>query len=354
MFPVLLEAARPLRLCIYGDNRGAGPVHRELLRQSLTVQPRAYVAVGDLLKFDYGWLGSPAAVLNDYRTVLATPRNSLQLWPEAPGPVLLTVVGGDDEQFFLNPDVAALADTSRAGRFAYEGTNELGVRLYDEFELEQMRLRIQPLADLPEPLPMSAFGDYLLHVGTGSRRDCALLILYRPDRWGFRPQQLEWVDSVLAGFRKTTPRLPLLVFAHDWTWHWPDTLDDGRLDGASNSVRGTSPAVDADQKRRLGSLLQKYRADIAVAADRGAYRADPTGPLLRINTAAAQCTDYDGKRVAADNVWLEYMQTDTVLQIIAHSIDPPIGCGLRPEAAAFGTVFEKRRTAGAVWRRINP
>jgi hypothetical protein len=66
-----------LRVCIYGDNRGSNRVHRAILKQARAVEPRLFVIVGDVLKFDYGFRGTPEAVLNDYRAVFATPENSL-------------------------------------------------------------------------------------------------------------------------------------------------------------------------------------------------------------------------------------------------------------------------------------
>jgi hypothetical protein len=154
--------------------------------------------------------------------------------------------------------------------------------------------------------------------------------------------------------RAEWPHLPLIAAAHDWTWYLPDTLDDGHLDGANNSVRDGSAEFDALQKQRLRRILLRYRADLAVAADLHAYWADADGALLRLNCGAAICTDAQGARVASDNLWLEYVQTPESLEVIVHPIEPPIGCGLRSEAAAYGTAFVKSRAAGSVWRRINP
>lgn len=343
-----------LHLCIYGDNRGSSRVHRDILRQAKALEPRLFVINGDVLKYDYGATGTPEAVLDDYREVFAAAENRLTLWPAAPGPVVFTAVGGHDEQFFLDPDVAAMADTMPGGRTAYEGTNQLGVQLYEAFSLDQMRLRVQPLPEIERPLPMSPYGDYLLIVGSGPRRDCALLFLYRSDRWAFRPDQIAWVDSVLTVLRRQSPQLPLIAVAHDWTWFFPDTLDDGSADGAYNAVREGSPEADAQQKRRLLELMLRHRVDVAVAADRHAYWAGVEGSLLRVNCGAAICKDHHGARVAADNLWLEVSQTDSSLRVAAHPVDPPPGCGLTPEAAAFGTVFEKSRIAGSFWQAIKP
>jgi hypothetical protein len=343
-----------LRVCIYGDNRGSNRVHRAILKQARAVQPRLFVIVGDVLKYDYGYRGTPEAVLNDYRAVFATPENSLQWWPAAPGPAVFVVPGGHDEQFFLDPQIAAVADTSRGKRSAYEGTNELGVRLYEAFDLEEMHVRVEPFVEIGEPLRMSPYGDYLLIVGSGARRDLALLLVYRTDRWCFRADQIDWVDSTLTALRAASPNLPLIAAAHDWTWYLPDTLDDGHLDGANNAVRGGSAEYDARQKQRLHRILRRARADIAVAADLHAYWADPDSSMLRVNCAAAICTDPHGERVASDNLWLEYVQTPESLKVIAHPIEPPIGCGLRSEAAAYGTAFAKSRAAGSLWRRTNP
>jgi hypothetical protein len=349
-----VPAEQPLRVCIYGDNRGSNRVHRAILKQARAVEPRLFLVVGDVLKFDYGYRGTPEAVLNDYRAVFATPENSLQWWPAAPGPAVFVVPGGHDEQFFLDPKIAAVADTSHGKRYAYEGTNELGVRLYEAFDLEEMYVRVQPFVDFGQPLPMSPYGDYLLMVGSGARHDLALLLLYRTDRWCFRADQINWADSTLAALRQESPHLPLIVSAHDWTWFLPDTLDDGHLDGANNSVRDGSAEFDAQLKRRLRDILLRYRTDVALAADLHAYWADAEGSLLRLNCGAAICTDPQGERVASDNLWLEYVQTPESLKIITHPIEPPIGCGLRAEAAAYGIAFAKSRAAGSVWRRINP
>jgi hypothetical protein len=350
----VVRAEQPLRVCIYGDNRGSNRVHRAILKQARVVEPRLFLIVGDVLKFDYGYRGTPEAVLNDYRAVFATPENSLEWWPAAPGPAVFVVPGGHDEQFFLDPKLAAVADTSRGKRYAYEGTNELGVRLYEAFDLEEMHVRVQPFVDFDQPLPMSPYGDYLLMVGSGARHDLALLLLYRTDRWCFRADQIDWVDSTLAALRAEWPHLPLIAAAHDWTWYLPDTLDDGHLDGANNSVRDGSAKFDALQKQRLRRILLRNRADLAVAADLHAYWADADSPLLRLNCGAAICTDAQGARVAFDNLWLEYVQTPESLKVIAHPIEPPIGCGLRSEAAAYGIAFVKSRAAGSVWRRTNP
>ncbi|RPH92833.1 hypothetical protein EHM69_11880 [candidate division KSB1 bacterium] len=350
----MASAEAPLRICIYGDNRGSNPVHRAVLKAAFKRDPRLFVIAGDILKHDYGYKGTPEAVFNDYRAVFATTRNPLELWPATPGPVIITTPGGHDEQFFVDPQSAAAADTAHGHRNIFEGTNELGVKLYDAFVLEEMRMRGQPFTEIGKPLPMSPYGDYLLLIGSGSHRDVALLMLYRTDRWCFRSDQIDWVDSTLAALRVLSPSLPLIAVAHDWTWFQPDVLDDGSIDGANNAVRDASPQLDQRQKRRLHRLMLKYRVDLAVAADRHAYWAGSEGSLLRLNCGAAICTDPDGDPVALDNLWLEYEQTSDSLRVFVHSIDPPVGCGLRQEAAALGTAFAKYRAADSTWRPIQP
>jgi hypothetical protein len=347
-------ADQPLRICIYGDNRGSSRVHRAILRQAKQIKPRLFVIAGDVLRYDYGSKGTPDAVLGDYRNVFGTVENSLSFWPSAPGPAIFCAPGGDDEQYFLSPEMAATADTARGKRSAYEGTSDLGMQLYDAFDLDQMRLRVQPLSELGKELPMSPYGDYLLIVGSGPRRDCAIMVLYRTDRWCFRQSQIDWVDSTLAVFRKESPTLPLIMVGHDWTWIFPDTLDDGRMDGSFNGVREGSPEYDQTQKRRLQKIMQSRHVDLAIASDRHAYWAGKEGALLKINCAAASCTDIHGERVALDNVWVEYSQTPSTIQVITHPVEPPSGCGLRAETAALGIAFEKNRTAGSVWRTVNP
>ncbi len=349
-----LLAAEPLRICLYAGNRGSNAVHRQILREAHAVHPRLFVIDGDVIKHDYGEWGEPEAVLEDYRREFGTPKNPLTLWPQGPGPAVFVIPGGYDEQFFLDLDLAEAADSSKSGRFPYEGTNELGVQLYQAFNLEDMRIRVQAIPDIEAPLPISPYGDYLLVVGSGSRRECALLMLYRTDRWGFRTDQIDWADSILTELRSVSPRLPLMVISHDWTWFFPDSLDDGMIDGALNGIRGSSPQLDRVQKQRLALLLQRSRADIALAADRHIYWAGIDSALLRINMAAGMCYDEDGRRVSLDNAWIEYAQDDTAMYVTAHIIEPPAGCGIHKEAAALGTVFQKTRTAGAVWRRINP
>jgi hypothetical protein len=341
-------------MCIYGDNRGSNSVHRAILKQARAVDPRLFVIVGDVVKYDYGYHGTPEAVLNDYRGVFSTPQNTLQWWPSAPGPAVFVVPGGHDEQYFLDPQIAAVADTSHGKRYAYEGTNELGVRLYEAFALSEMYVRVQPFVEFGQTLPMSPYGDYLLVIGSGARRDAGLLVLYRTDRWCFREDQVTWVDSTLAAFREISPRIPLLAVAHDWTWYLPDTLDDGHLDGANNGIRGGSAEFDVRQKQRLQRILRRYRADMAIASDLHAYWAESDSAMLRINCGAAMCRDPHGEQVASDNLWLEYAQTAESLKVIVHPIEPPIGCGLRSDAAAYGIEFAKSRAAGSVWRRTTP
>jgi hypothetical protein len=349
-----LYADDPLRICIYGDNRGSNKVHRAILRQAKVVDPRLFIINGDVLKFDYGSQGTPDAVLQDYRTVFSSRENPLTMWPAAPGPAVFVAPGGHDEQYFVPADLAAAADKSKGKRYSFEGTSEYGTQLYDAFNLEQMRILVQPLSDISEPLPMSRYGDYLLTVGVGPRRDCAIMILYRTDRWSFHPDQVDWVDSTLSEVRRKTPMIPILMVAHDWLWLYPDSLDDGHIDGASNGVREGSAEADRQQKQRLFRLMQQYRVDLAVASDSHAYWAQMDSTMLKVNCAAAICTDPRGQQVAADNVWLEYVQTAGELKIIAHTIEPPIGCGMTPTAAAFGTAFEKTRTKAAVWHTITP
>lgn len=347
-------AEAPLRVCIYGDNRGASRVHRAILKQAKKIHPRLFVIDGDVVKYDFGKPGTPEAVLHDYRSILATPDNPLDFWPDAPGPAVFVTPGGDDEQFFLNPETARIADKSRGKRCAYEGTNELGVKLYELFALDAMRIRVQPLTEIEKPFPMSSYGDYLLIVGSGSRRDCALLMIYRTDRWAFREAQVNWIDSTLKVLRKTSPSLPLLAVAHDWTWFFPDTLDDGHLDGADNGVLGASAESDLKQKKRLFGLMRKYRVDLAVSADRHVYWAGLDGSLLRVNCAAAMCTDPRGERVAVDNLWVEYSQSASSLKVLVHPVDPPVGCGITPASSSYGLAFEKNRAAGSVWRTTKP
>jgi hypothetical protein len=100
--------------------------------------------------------------------------------------------------------------------------------------------------------------------------------------------------------------------------------------------------------------MQKYRVDVAIGADRHVYWAGSNGSLLRVNCAAALCTDPRGERVAVDNLWLEYSQTPSSLKIIAHPIDPPVGCGISPSSTSYGLAFEKNRAAGSVWRSTQP
>ncbi|MBI5059736.1 hypothetical protein HZB60_08155 [candidate division KSB1 bacterium] len=342
-----------MRICIYSDNRGAGEVHRAVLKAAQQITPKLYVINGDVVKYDYALTGSPEAVLADYRAALGTPQNTLEFWPSAPGPAIFTAVGGHDEQYFLGSSLAAAADRTPAKRTAYEGVTELGVQLYDAFHLEEMRVRVQPYKDIGTPLPMSKYGDYLLYVGSGLRRDLAILFLYRSDRWSFRTDQVAWVDSMLADVRRQNPTLPLLVVAHDWTWYFPDTLDDGSVDGAHNGIREGVPEFERELRRQLFAAMQKNRVDAAFAADRHAYYADALDGMLRVNSGAAICTDADGERVAADNLWVEYTQTATVLRVIAHAVAAPVGCGIGEEAAEFGLVFEKKRAPGAVWRALN-
>lgn len=346
-------AGPPLRIAVYGDNRGSNPVHRQILREARAAGCQMFVIAGDVLKHDYDSLGTPEAVFEDYRAEFATKENPLKRWPQGPGPAVFVVPGGHDEQFFLDSQHAATVDSAAGGRYAVEGTNDLGVQLYDAFYLEDMRVRVQAIPDIGRPLPMSPYGDYLLTVGTGSRRQCALLMLYRTDRWGFRAEQIAWMDSVLADLRRSSPRLPLIAVAHDWTWFFPDTLDDGRADGWHNGIRAGSPENDRVQKRRLYSLLKEYRADVAIASDRHAYWAGVDSALLRVNCAAAIFTSPDGQPVALDNVWLEYAQDDTSLSLTAYVIEPPVGCGLHEEAAALGTAFRKSRISGSTWQNLN-
>jgi hypothetical protein len=347
------SAEDTLRICIYGDNRGSNEVHRTILREAQRVTPRMFVIDGDVVKYDYGQLGTPEAVLQDYRKIFATHDNSLSLWPATPGPVVFVAAGGHDEQYFLDPETAAIADTSKGRRYAYEGRSNLGVQLYDAFRLDEMRIRVQPLTELTKPLPRSRFGDYFVIVGVGSRRDVALLVLYRSDRWGFQPEQVDWIEQTLAAFRKMSPSVPLIAVAHDWTWYLPDVTDDGSTDGSRNAVSNGTPQADQSQKQRLFAIMTQHNVDLAIASDLHAYWADTSGSLLRINCGAAICRDPDGEIVAADNAWIEYAQTNSRIQIRVHPIDPPIGCGLREEAAAYGVHFEKNRTAGSTWRQIN-
>jgi hypothetical protein len=346
--------AQPLRICIYGENRGSNRVHRTILRQAEKIHSRLFVMDGDVVKYDYGKQGTPDAVLADYRSIFATLENPLREWPDEPGPAVFAVPGGDDEQYFLDPETARMADKAKGRRKAYEGASELGIQLYDVFDLNAMRIRVQPLTEMDKPLPMSPYGDYLLIVGSGARRDCALLMLYRTDRWGFREDQIMWVDSTLKDLRRSSPALPLIGVASDWTWFLPDTLDDGHSDGEDRGVLGIPPEEDAAQKQRLAGLMRKYRMDVAVAAGRRAYWAMADSALLRINCAAAICENPRGEKVALDNVWIEYSQTATELKIRIHSIDPPLGCGITPASASYGLAFEKSRAAGSVWRTTNP
>ncbi|HEY3294884.1 MAG TPA: hypothetical protein VGL38_05565 [bacterium] len=351
--PLLAET--PFRICIYGDNRGANRVHRTILKQAKKLHPRLFVIDGDVVKYDYGRAGTPEAVLNDYRSVFAAPDHPLDFWPNAPGPAVFTTPGGDDEQYFLDPETAHRADQVPGKRCAYEGTNELGVQLYEMFDLDAMRIRVQPLTEIDKPLPMSDYGDYLLIVGSGSRRDCALLMLYRSDRWAFREDQIRWVDSTLTALRKASPALPLIAVAHDWTWFFPDTLDNGHIDGAENGVRGGSAEEDQKQRRRLAEALHTFRVDVAVSSDRHAYWAGKDGSLLRINCAAAICADPRGERVAVDNLWLEYSQTPSTIKVVVHPVDPPGGCGITSaSSSAYGLAFEKDRAAGSAWRSTQP
>jgi hypothetical protein len=350
MTAVPLLAADPLRICIYAGNRGGNKVHRAILKQAKKLRPRFFVADGDLLKYDYHFNGTPEAVLEDYRIVFGTAQHPLTDWPQGPGPALLTVPGGMDEEFFVDPGQAEDADRFRGRRNVFEGTNELGVQLYDAFYLDDMRLRVQSLPEMSKPLPMSPYGDYLLISGSGPRRECAMLGIYRTDRWCFRKDQIDWIDSTLAEFRAISPTLPLIVVASDWTWFLPDTVDDGHIDGQRHSIREGSPKSDAAQKQRLFAVLKKYSTDVAIAAGHHAYWADTTGTLLRVNCGAAICRDPHGQQVAVDNLWLDYSQTSDSMFVSAHSVEPPLGCGINPSASVYGFTFAKRRAAGAVWR----
>jgi hypothetical protein len=325
-----------------------------VLRQAKPLKPRLYVIAGDVVRYDYGPKGTPESVLADYRNVFGTAENSLTFWPSAPGPAIFCAAGGDDEAYFLDPQTAVMADGTRGKRAAYEGTSDLGIQLYDAFDLDQMRIRVQPLTEIGKPLPMSKYGDYLLIVGSGPHRDCALMILYRTDRWCFREDQVSWIDSTLSVLRKESPALPLIMIAHDWTWFFPDTLDDGRMDGALNGVREGTPQADQLQKQRLAKIMQSHHVDLAIASDTHAYWVGEDSGLLKLNCAAAACTDPHGERVALDNVWIEYSQTPGTLRVLAHAITAPVGCGLRAESASLGTNFEKSRIAGSVWRTTNP
>jgi hypothetical protein len=329
-------------------------VHREILKQARKLHPRFFIIDGDLIKSDYHQSGKPEALLADYRSVFATPQNDLREWPQAPGPVIFPVPGGFDEQYFVRSDMATMADTSLGRRSIFEGTCDLGMQLYDVFNLDQMRIPVQPLPEIGKPLPMSDFGDYFIISGAGPRRDCALLVLYRTDRWGFREEQVNWVDKTLDGFRRVSPTLPLIAVASDWTWYFPDSLDDGRSDGRAHAVREGSAQSDERQKARLFHLLDKYHADVAIAAGHHAYWADAAGGLLRVNCGSAICEDPHGERVGVDNLWLEYRQTTDSLFLKVHDIEPPAGCGLRTESAIYGSEFVKHRAAGSVWRTTNP
>jgi hypothetical protein len=329
-------------------------VHRAILKQAAKVHPRFFVIAGDVLKYNYKTEGTPDAVLRDYRKIFGSKKHPLDFWPVAPGPVIFPVVGGHDEQYFLDPELAKAAEASRGKRYAYEGTPELGMQLYDAFNLDQMRIRAQPLREIGRPLPMSPVGDYLVISGEGERRELALLVLYRSDRWGFRADQVDWVDSVLSDFRRDSPEVPLIVVGHDWTWFLPDTLDDGHLDGANNGVRTESAELDRLQKRRLAESLKVHHADLEVAADSHEYWVEISDELLKVNCAAAICKDPFGDKVATDNVWLDYEQSGKALRVTVNPINPPVGCGLRPEAAARGLAFEKKRAAGSNWRRLDP
>jgi hypothetical protein len=343
----------PVRICLYSDNRGAGEVHRSILKSSRRISPKLYVINGDAVRFDDPRAGSPEAVFADYRRALGTTANPLTNWPSAPGPAIFTAVGGLDEQYFLDPSLSAEVDRSRGGRSSYEGLPEFGTQLYDAFHLEEMRIRVQPYRDIGTELPKSRYGDYLLYVGSGLRRDLAIMFLYRSDRWSFKSDQIAWVDSVLTDVRQRDPELPLLMVAHDWTWFLPDTLDDGSIDGSTHSIREGTPEYERELRRELFSAMQTNRVDVAFAAGRNAYFAAALDGLLRINSGAAICVDSKGERVAADNLWIEYSQTASTLRVIAHAVQPPTGCGISDESTEFGLVFEKKRAPGAVWRALN-
>lgn len=349
-----VSAEDTLRICIYGDNRGSNNVHRAVLQQAHDLDVLMFINTGNVLKYDYGYAGTPDAVLEDYRKTFAGPENPLTLWPSTPGPVVFAVVGGHDEQFFLDAETSAAADTTPDLRYPFEGRPDLGTQLYEAFQLESMRIRVQPLTQIGKPLPKSPYGDYLLIVGSGARQDVAVLALYRSDCWCFKPDQIDWIDSTLTALREKSPSLPLLMIGHDWTWYLPEIADDGSVDGVHNAVNRCEPEDDLEQKVRLSDIMNRVGVDVAVASDRHAYWAETEGPLLRINAAATICQSPSGRQVAADNVWLEYEQTKKELKLTVHPLEPPVGCGLRAEAAAYGTEFVKSRAASSVWQRANP
>ncbi len=354
MFGGATLARDPITICIYGEPRGSSAAHRALLRDAKKHAPRLFLIAGNVLDHRNGIAGRPDAVLNDYRTVFSSPENPLKLWPFTPGPALFATPGGFDEQYYLPKDVAASADSLMAGRTAYEGTWEYGVRLYDSFYLEQMRLRVQPLTKHSQPLPRSPYGDYLLVIGTGSKKDLAVISIYRTDRWSFKTGQISWLDSTLAFFRAEAPSIPLLAISHDQLWYLPDTLDDGSHVGLGAGVREGQPESDLALRRQVCRMFQEYRVDLAIAAGSGEYRAASNDGLLRINAGAVLCEDASGARIAQDNLWIEYTQNDTTLQVTAHPLEGSMGCGLRPEAAAAGITFEKHRAPNSIWRVLTP
>jgi hypothetical protein len=351
---VPLWAGTPLRICIYAGNRGSNRVHRALLKQAKATTPRLFLIDGDLVKYDYGERGTPEAMLEDYRIVLGSARNPLDEWPMTPGPVLIPVPGGMDEEYFVDPGLAEQADRARGRRSIFAGTPELGMQIYDAIYLDQMRIRVQPLPEMGKALPMSPYGDYLLIVGAGPRRELAVLGIYRTDRWRFRPEQIDWIDSTLAVFRAQSPGLPLIAAASDWTWLYPDTLDDGYRDGHLHAVREGTAQSDRVEKTRLLGLLQTYGADMAVAAGNHAYQADTAGTLLRINCGSAIGKDPYGERIGIDNLWLDYSQTADSLFVNAHSVATPSSPGIDPARAAQGIFFVKSRAAGSLWRSAKP
>ncbi len=339
-----------MTICFYGNSLGSNAVHREILAEAREHNTRLYFIAGDVVSHTSGADGRPDAVFDDYRAVFSTPESPLKLWPYTPGPVVFAVPGGSDEQYFLPRDVADFADVSLAGRSAYEGSVECGVRLFDAFYLEQMRLRVQPLTLQSKPLPKSPFGDYLLIIGTGTKREAAVLAIYRTDRWAFQSEQISWIDSTVGFFRAESPSIPLIAIAHDAQWYHSDSLDDGTVESPLSGVRSGSAQNDLELRERLAAMLVDYRVDLALAADNDDYSASIAGGLLRMNTGAASPADSARGRSGVDNLWIEYTQTDSSIQINVH----PAGKGLRPAAAASGLAFEKHRSAESVWRDSNP
>jgi len=311
--PASEKRATPWVIAALADNRGGNPTHRKVLECIKKDGAEMVINLGDMVWAGRG--GGWDAFMDDMRNVYGNETDAILK-------NYFVCAGGHEERYMSQSRRKSAPpirkdDWKYAGAYdapGYEPENAAGQTFYDTYfrYKERAGKAGSAIRDYDQ------YGDY--HV---TYRGLHLLSLYITDEWPvgkeFHPaddvearkaawkRQTQWLEERLEAIRKSDPKAPIIIIAHDIFW----------FDQKGETFLG-----------RLNALLTKYRVDLALCGDGHHYFhvKDPvTLKLMLPDCFTPGRGGYLRIGVFADRLKLAYCHEDgTVLQTFEKRMGKPL------------------------------